>query len=140
MAFIRQQGINISQRPFCEEVPGGWLLRYHAQPVQPQGPEQTEPLDLSMATALAAAIIAKCSPRRGPRDYEDYEDYQADIDCNNYEIGREGVKKKHHVVSHQLHDETKRRRTVPDESGPEQATTLACPPNSFFAAGTCVVG
>ena len=80
---------------------------------------------------LAAAVRQACSHlmqggaldlSRGSRDYD--EDYQADIDCNKWEIGREGITRKHHVVSHQLHDETKRRRDIP-ESGvtPETTTT-----------------
>jgi len=152
-AFIRQQGrIKISQRPFCEEVPGGWVVRYHALPVQPEGPEQTEPLDLSIPTALAAAILAKCSPLPrprggdyeelkgrpiGPPDNEDYE-FEYDIDCNNYVSGREGVpvRKQHHTVSHQLHDETKKKRTVPglSPSADELAFEKGCrdrPPGDY---------
>ena len=80
--------------------------------------------------------MTKCSPHRGPRDYhEDYIDI--DVDCNNYEIGREGVKMKHHVVSHQLHDETKRKRTVPDsqsKSADARAFAKGCrdrPPRDY---------
>ena len=115
LAFIRQNSIEINRRPRCEKIrEGGWVVRYHSQPV-PEPEEETEylgyllPLDLSnpnpnpnvlitsaqLSVALMDAIIDKCL--RGPKDYEDYQD---NIDCNNYEFGREGVpmRKQNHAT------------------------------------------
>ena len=109
---------------------GIWYIYVIHQPTrQDHINEQTQPVDLR----------CKGKGKKSSRDYDNYED----IDCENYEIGSEG---EHHVVSHQLHDETKRRRTVPDslksesesetvpDSSPETPTSSLDPCTIFGVA------